>query len=80
MIPGRDPSIVDSVSSQGYTIVRADDEELSGISIVEENPGGSAGSIEIRRSAPADSGNAGRSDESSGDEEAEEGDTPEEDR
>ncbi|WP_066163028.1 prolipoprotein diacylglyceryl transferase [Gordonia hydrophobica] len=80
VIPGRDPSIVDSVSSQGYTIVRADDEELSGISIVEENPGGSAGSIEIRRSAPADSGNAGRSDESSGDEEAEEGDTPEEDR
>ncbi|MGB3697534.1 MAG: prolipoprotein diacylglyceryl transferase, partial [Gordonia sp. (in: high G+C Gram-positive bacteria)] len=54
VIPGREPSITDSVSAQGYTIVPADDEELSGITIIEENPGGSAGAIEIRRADEKD--------------------------
>ncbi|WP_432211710.1 prolipoprotein diacylglyceryl transferase [Gordonia aichiensis] len=54
VIPGREPSITDSVSAQGYTIVPADDEELSGITIIEENPGGSAGAIEIRRADDKD--------------------------
>lgn len=80
VIPGREPSIVDSVSSQGYTIVPADDEELGGISIVEENPGGSAGSIEIRRADSADAAAPEASDESRSAEVADEGDTPKEDR
>ncbi|WP_083812567.1 prolipoprotein diacylglyceryl transferase [Gordonia neofelifaecis] len=53
VIPGREPSISESVSAQGYTIVPADDEELSGITIIEQNPGGSAGTIEIRRADEA---------------------------
>ena len=83
VIPGREPSIVDSISSQGYTIVPADDEELGGISIVEQNPGGSAGSIEIRRAEAAESGDSAAdasSDESRSPEGPDEGDTPEEDR
>nr|WP_226995604.1 prolipoprotein diacylglyceryl transferase [Gordonia phthalatica] len=80
VIPGREPAIVDSVSSQGYTVVPADDEELGGISIVEQNPGGSAGSIEIRRAETTDSGHPESSDESRSTEVTDEGDTPEEDR
>lgn len=48
-----DDSTTAAVPSQGYTIVPADDEELSSITIIEQNPGGSAGSIEIRRSGDA---------------------------
>lgn len=53
VVPGVEPSIAESTVEQGYTIVPADDEELSGITIIEQNPGGSAGSIEIRRSDDA---------------------------
>ncbi|MGB3303164.1 MAG: prolipoprotein diacylglyceryl transferase [Gordonia sp. (in: high G+C Gram-positive bacteria)] len=70
VIPGKEPSITDSISDRGYTIVPADDEELSGITIIEQNPGGSAGAIEIRRASdnvvdePEDSGAEPDSDDS----------------
>ena len=63
-----------SAPSLGYTIVPADDEELSGITIIEQNPGGSAGSIEIRRSGDDEA------DETTSTLDPDRGDTPDGDR